>query len=115
MYKLKINLLYKHEDCFCTTTELLNCKITLLFAKLELADSRLVSNDLIFSAYIPVDIQLVTFLLLSNVSELIIGEKPSNNHRCLKNIFYLTKNHIHLLMLVVFLLDQLLSFLPLQV
>lgn len=56
MYKIKIKLLYKHEDCFGITTELLNCKITLIFAKLKLAGSRLVPNDLIFSAYIPVDI-----------------------------------------------------------
>ena len=37
--------------------------------------SRLVSNGLIFSDDIPVDIQLVTFLLLSYIKELSIGEK----------------------------------------
>ena len=37
--------------------------------------SRLVSNGLIFSDDIPVDIQLVIFLLLSYIMELSIGEK----------------------------------------
>ena len=37
--------------------------------------SRLASNGLIFSDDIPVDIQLVTFLLLSYIMELNIGEK----------------------------------------
>ena len=37
--------------------------------------SRLVSNGLISSDDIPVDIQLVTFSLLSNISELSIGGK----------------------------------------
>ena len=36
---------------------------------------RLGSNCLIFFGDIPVDIQLVTLLLLCNVSELIIGSK----------------------------------------
>ena len=37
--------------------------------------SRLVLNGLIFADDIPVDIQLVTFLFLSNISELSIGPK----------------------------------------
>ena len=45
----------------CTKTELLNFKITLPLDKLDVVISRLVSNDLTF---IPVDIHLVTFLLL---------------------------------------------------
>ena len=36
--------------------------------------SRLVSNGLIFPSEIPVDIQLVTFLMLSNIIELSIRE-----------------------------------------
>ena len=44
-------------------------------AKLDAVGSRLVSNGLIFSDYIPVGIQLVTFLLLSNIRELSIGVK----------------------------------------
>ena len=43
--------------------------------------SRLVSNGLIFSDDIPVDTQLVTFFLLSNISKLNIGAKNSDNHR----------------------------------
>ena len=60
---------------FFTKTDLLNFKITLPLAKLDMAGSRLVSNGLIFSDDIPVDIQLVTFLLLSNIRELSIGAK----------------------------------------
>ena len=37
--------------------------------------SRLVLNGLIFSNDIPVDIQLVTYSLLSNIRKLRIGEK----------------------------------------
>ena len=36
---------------------------------------KLVSNVLIFSDDIPVDIQLVTFLLLSNINDLSTGAK----------------------------------------
>ena len=39
-------------------------------AKIDMIGSRLGSNGLIFSGDIVVDIQLVTFLLLSSVSEL---------------------------------------------
>ena len=54
-----------------TKTELLNFKITLPFAKLDMVGSRLVSNGLNFSGDTPVNIhKSVTFLLLSTVSEL---------------------------------------------
>ena len=75
MYKFKIKLLYNEEELFCTKTELLNFKITLPLAKLGMIGSRLVSNGLIFSDDIPINIQLVTFLLVSNISELSIGAK----------------------------------------
>ena len=72
MYKLKIKFLYNKEKCFYTKTELLNFKITLPLTKLDMARSRLVSNGSIFSDHILVDIQLVTFSLLSNTKELSI-------------------------------------------
>ena len=64
-----MKLLYNKEKLFCNKTELLNLKITLSSAKLLMLGSRLVSNGLIFLDDIPVDIQLVTFLLLSYFSE----------------------------------------------
>ena len=70
-----MKLLYNEEELFCTKTELLNFKITLPLAKFDMACSRLVSNGLTFSHDIWVDIQLVTFLLLSNISELSIEAK----------------------------------------
>ena len=77
MYEFKIELLYNEEEFFCTKTELLNfkIKITLPLAKLDMVSSRLVSNGLIFSDDTPVDIQLATFLLQSNISELSTGAK----------------------------------------
>ena len=47
-----------------------------------MVDSRLVSNDLIYSGGISGNIQLKTFFLLSNVSEPNIGAKTKNfdNH-----------------------------------
>ena len=63
------------KNFFCTKTELLNSKITLPLAKLDMIGSKLASNDLIFSGDIPVDIQFGTFSLLSSVSELSIGAK----------------------------------------
>ena len=60
---------------FCTKTVLLNFKNILPLDKLDMIRSRLVPNGLIFSDDIPVDIQLVTFLLLYNISELSIGAK----------------------------------------
>ena len=71
----KMTLLYNKEEFFCTGTELLNFRFTLPLAKLEMIGARLVLNGLAFSGDAPVDIQLVTFLLLSNVSELSIETK----------------------------------------
>ena len=73
-----MKLLCNEEECFCTKTELLNFKITLSLAKLDMVGSRLVSNGLIFSDDIQVNILLVTFLLLSNFSELSIWAKTKN-------------------------------------
>ena len=71
MYKLKIKILYNEK----AKTELLNFKITLTLAKLDMVGSRLVSNGLNVSNDIPLDIQLVTSLLLSNNNELSIAAK----------------------------------------
>ena len=60
---------------FFVLKQLLNFKITLPQAKLDMVGSRLVENVLIFPDHIPVEIQLVTFLLLSNISKLSIGAK----------------------------------------
>ena len=49
--------------------------LTLSLAKLDMIGARLESNGLIFSDDIPVDIQLLTLLLLSHVSKLSIGGK----------------------------------------
>ena len=70
-----MKLLYNEEEIFCTITELLNFKITLPLTKSDMIGSRLVSNGLIFSDDIPIDIQVVTFLLLSNIRDLSVGEK----------------------------------------
>ena len=75
MYKFKMKLPYNEKELFCSKTELLNFTFTLLLAKLDMVGSRLVSNCLTFSDYIPSDIHLVAFLLISNISELIIEEK----------------------------------------
>ena len=48
---------------FCTKTDLLNFNVTLPLVKLYIAVSKLVSNPLIFSDYIFVNIQLVTFFI----------------------------------------------------
>ena len=61
MYKLKKKWLCNEEELVCSKTELSNFKITVSLAKSDIADSRLVSNGLIFSDDIPVNIQLVTF------------------------------------------------------
>ena len=74
----RLNLLYNEENIFCTKNKLLNFKITLPLAKLYVTGSRLVSNGLIFLDDIQVDIQLVTFLLLSNISELRVRAKNKN-------------------------------------
>ena len=47
----------------------------LSLAKVDMVGAGLVSNGLNFSGDTPVDIQLVTFLLVSNFSELSIGTK----------------------------------------
>ena len=75
MYKFKTKLLYNEEIFFGTKTELLNFKFTLPLAKLDMVGSRLVSNRLIFSDDISVNIQLATILLLSHIMELSIGTK----------------------------------------
>ena len=61
------------KSFFCTKAELLNFKITLPLAKLDMVGSKLVSNGF-FSNDGPVGIQLVTFLLF-NFSELSIGTR----------------------------------------
>ena len=61
MYKFSITLLYNDEEYFCDKTELLNFRIVLPLAKLDMAGSRLVSNGLIFSDDILVNIQSVAF------------------------------------------------------
>ena len=66
MYKVKMKLLYNEEKLLCTKTELLNFKFTISLAKLDIVGS----NALIFSFDIPVNIQLVTFLLLCNIRKL---------------------------------------------
>ena len=77
-----MKLLYNEVELFFTKSELLNLKITLRLAKLDMVGSRLVSSGFIFSDDIPVNIRLVTFLLLSNTSKLSIGAntKKSDNH-----------------------------------
>ena len=57
MYKFKTKLLYNEEIFFGTKTELLDFKFTLPLAKLDMAGSRLVSNRLIFSDDVSVNIQ----------------------------------------------------------
>ena len=42
MHKFKIKLIYNEEELFCTKTELLNFKVTLSLAKLDMVGSRLV-------------------------------------------------------------------------
>ena len=64
MFNIKIKLLYKEENSFCTKTELLNFKITLSLAKINKVCSRYVLNGLIFSDDILVDILLVTFFAI---------------------------------------------------
>ena len=75
MYKFRMKLLYNEEKLSYSRTGLLNFKFTLPCAKLAIVSSRSVPNDLIFSDNILVAIQLVTFLFLSNIRELIIGTK----------------------------------------
>ena len=62
------------KNSFCTKTELVNFDITLPEAKFHMVGSRLVSKALIFSNDILANIQVITFLLLSNIRELSIRE-----------------------------------------
>ena len=64
VHKFEIKLLCNEEEAFCSKAELLNFKITLPLARLDIIDSRSVTNGLAISDDILVDIQLVTFLLL---------------------------------------------------
>ena len=75
MNKFKMKLLYNEEEFFYTKTELLNFKLALPLARLVMLGERLTSNGLVSLADTPVDIQLITFLLLFNTSELSIGTK----------------------------------------
>ena len=56
-----MKLLYNEEEFSCTKTELLNFKITLPLAKLDMVGSRLVSNGLFFLGDTLIGIRLVTF------------------------------------------------------
>ena len=58
-----------------TKIEFLNFKITLPLVKLETRQSKLVLNGLKFWNDIPINIQLVAFLLTANISKLRIGEQ----------------------------------------
>ena len=78
MYKFKIKLPWNEENVFYTKRKLLNFKITLPLAKLDMVSSRLLSNCLIYSDHIPVNIQLVTFLLLFIIGALSIEAKTIN-------------------------------------
>ena len=70
---MKGKLLYNEEKFFCTKMDLLNFMLTLTLAKLDMVGTQLGSNGLILLGNTPVNIQLITFLLLSNVSELNTG------------------------------------------
>ena len=57
MYKFKIKLLYKEEKFFYNKAVFLNFSITLPLAKLDIVGSWLLTNGLICSESISVDIQ----------------------------------------------------------
>ena len=82
MSKFKIKLLYNEKEFFWTKTGLLNFKLNLPLAKLVMVGARLTSNGLIYLGNILSDVQLMTFLLLSNISELSIRvkTKKKNHH-----------------------------------
>ena len=63
MYRYKITFLHSEEKRFCTKIGLLDFKFTLLLAKLDIVSLRPISNWLTFSDNIPVNIQLVTFVV----------------------------------------------------
>ena len=76
MYKFNMKLLFTEEERFWIKTELLNFKITLPLAKLDMVGSRLVSYFFRwYSSQYPVS----DFLLWSNVNELSIGAKTKNS------------------------------------
>ena len=64
-----MKLVYNEEKSFYTKTYLFNFKITIPLANLDMVRTRLVSNGLIYSGYILVDIQSVILFLLFSVSE----------------------------------------------
>ena len=78
MHKFKTKSPYNEEEFFCTKTELISFKVTLPLTKVDMVGAGLVSIGLIFSGDTPVDIQLVTLLLLSNVSQLSIETKTKS-------------------------------------
>ena len=111
IYKFKIMFLYNEEKPFCTKTELLNLNITPRLTKLDMVSSRLVSNGLITSDDIWVDIQLVNFFTVIYVSELNIGAKTKNFWEAsspVKNLkIYQTKNRIlFVIFFGLYLIDQ---------
>ena len=107
----KINLLYNEEELFFTKIEWLSLKITLALAKLDMVGSRLVSNGWIFSYDIPVDIQLVTYLLLSNISELSISAKTKTCDNIVTCKYILPNKTLFLIFVQLYLLDQYISLL----
>ena len=72
---LKESYFTMKKKLFGTKTKLLNFKVTVPLAKLDMVGSRLVSYGLTFLDEILVDIQLKTFLLLSSITELSIVKK----------------------------------------
>ena len=79
VHRLGVNLKRSYytsaDELLCTKIELLGFKITLPWTKLDTVGSKILSNGFIFSDDIPVNIHLVTYLLISTVTELKIGEK----------------------------------------
>ena len=64
MYKFKMRLLSSEEDFFCTKTGLLNFKLTLPLAKLEMVSSKLISDGSIFFRWYSGSYPASNFLLL---------------------------------------------------
>ena len=75
MHKSKMKLICYEKEFVYIKTELLSFRFTLALAKLDMIDERLVLNGSSFSGDTSVNVQLVTFLLLSSVKELRIGTK----------------------------------------
>ena len=99
------------KNFFFTKIEWLSLKITLALAKLDMVGSRLVSNGWIFSYDIPVDIQLVTYLLLSNISELSISAKTKTCDNIVTCKYILPNKTLFLIFVQLYLLDQYISLL----